>query len=312
MISGAFLILYLGELPSYFKYWAKSCEPNHAHFHWFVYNDRIAEKKDYNKAVTLVPYSFERLCSDLNSCLHIHLPPQNTRVVCDCRIMLYAFRKDKDQLRQYDFVGYSDLDVVYGDIARFLPENPGQYSLISAADNRPCGPFTLFNRKYLQAILEDDRIKIRLEQTFEKTISTLPDSQDDGSTFKPMSGNSTKDKIAEHLKFAHLDESEELVEIAEAHDPSFCRAIPLQPTMDRWFNHRKAFAVWDNGRLYVRDIWGQKKEGAVFHFSRFKNRSRFNTTSEALGADHLGIYKYGIIDARSVLTRLKMFLTLLY
>lgn len=312
MISAAFLILYLGELPPYFKYWAKSCEPNHDHFHWFVYNDRITEKNEYNKAVTLIPYSFERLCSDLNSSLHILLPPENTRVVCDCRIMLYAFRKDIDQLRKYDFVGYSDLDVIYGDIIRFLPENPGRYSLISAADGRPCGPFTLFNRKYLQTLLEDRRIKKRLEQAFEKTSGTLSGIQEKGATFKPMSGNSTKDKIAAHLNFTHLDESVELVQISETYGPAFCRAIPLQPTMGRWFDHRKACAVWDNGRLYVQDVWGHKKEGAVFHFSRFKNRSRFNITSEALGSNHLGIYKYGIIPVRSPLTRLKMFLTLLY
>jgi hypothetical protein len=312
MMSGAFLILYLGELPPYFRYWAKSCEFNHTQFHWFVYNDRISEKKDWNKAVTLIPYSFKKLCSDLNSSLHIRLPQQNTRVVCDCRIMLYALRKDKDQLEQYDFVGYSDIDVIYGDIARFLPENPGAYSLISAEDHRPCGPFTLFNRKYLQAILEDDRIKRKLEKNFDHALSTIPGLLDASSTFKPMSGNSTKDKIAEHLKFAHLDESGILVEIAEDFAPAFCKAIPLQPTMDRWFNHRKAFALWDNGRLYVRDVWGHKKEGAVFHFSRFKNRSRFNVTCNALEANQLGIYKYGIINAGSVLTRLKMFLTLLY
>jgi|JFJP01.1.fsa_nt_gi hypothetical protein len=312
MISGAFLILYLGELPPYFKYWAKSCEPNHTYFHWYVYNDRIAEKKDYNKAVTLIPYSFEMLRSDLNSSLHIHLPQHNTRVVCDCRIMLYAFRKIKDQLEQYDFIGYSDLDVIYGDITRFLPENPDRYSLISAADKRPCGPFTLFNRKYLQVILEDGRVKKKLEENFDQVVDTIPGYQNTDSIFKPMSGNSTKDKIAEHLKFTHLDESGILVEIAEAYAPAFCKASPLQPTMGRWFNHRKAFAVWDKGHLYVRDVWGHKKEGAVFHFSRFKNRSRFNITSDALEADHLGIYKYGIINARTLLTRLKIFLTLLY
>jgi len=312
MISGAFLILYFGNLPPYFKYWAKTCEPNHDHFHWFVYNDRIARKETYNLAVTLVPYAIERLRADLDACLHIHLPVQNTSVVCDCRTLLYALRKDADLLDVYDFIGYSDLDVVYGDILRFLPDQPGQYSLISAADHRPCGPFTLFNRTYLRAILDHDRIKTRLEQTFGNLPADLPGLRENDSAFKPMSGNSTKDKIAEHLNFAPLDESGDLVEIAETHAPAFCRAVPLQPAMGRWFDHRRAFALWDKGRLHVRDIWGHQKEGAVFHFSRFKNRSRFQITSDALEADRLGIYKYGIIDARSLSVRFKMALTLLY
>ncbi len=95
----AFLIIYFGELPSYFDFWAKSCDPYHKQFHWFVYSDQINQKIEVNKAVTLVPYGFERLCSDLKKFLDINIPNKNTRIICDCRLMLYPLREKKRGFR---------------------------------------------------------------------------------------------------------------------------------------------------------------------------------------------------------------------
>ena len=308
----AFLIIYLGPLPAYFDFWAKSCEHNYKNFHWFVYTDQILEPQETNPAVTLVPLTFYRLCKDMKNILGINIPVQNTRIVCDCRLMLYLLRKDHENLERYDFIGYSDLDVIYGRIFDFLPENMTDYSLIAGHEGRPCGPFTLFNKKYLPAICGHKDIKAFFEQDMGNDLYADEDYSDASSAFKPMSGNTTKDKIAQKINFAHLDESKQVVNIAVKFAPVFCSADPLQPTMTRGFNHRKAFAVWNKGQLYVTDIWGSKKKGAFFHFSRLKNRSRFKVNPQVLNADHFGIYKYGFIRIQSWFTKIKLFLTLLY
>jgi len=311
-IQCAFLIIYLGKLPSYFDFWAKSCETNHENFHWFIYNDHIDSKRLFNKAVTIVPYTFETLCRDLKNTFNIHVQSKNTRIVCDCRIMLYPIRKNEEALDNFDLIGYSDLDILYGQIKTFLPENALNYSMISAHDNRPCGPLTLFNKKYLQDICKSKKIKGFLELDHGDELYESQEYSNSASKFKPMSGNTIKDKIAKKIKLTHLDESEDLVEIAEHFAPVFCKAIPLQPTMGKGFNHRKAIAFWDKGRLYIQDVFGHKKEGAIFHFSRFKNRTRFVIDPHALDANQLGIYKYGIIEIKTKLTKLKMLLSLLY
>lgn len=310
--TGAFLIIYLGRLPRYFDFWARSCEPNHTHFHWYVYTDQAKQKTIFNKAVTLIPYSFETLCHDLKSILNIKIPRQNTWLVCDSRILLYAIRKNEEPLDLYDFIGYSDLDVVYGKIKAFLPEHPLEYAMISAADERPCGPFTLFNRQYLLKILAHDRIKTFFEAEYRDKLDENPTPVNLISRFTPISGNTAKDNISSRLNFSHLDESKDIVTIAQSHAPVFCRADPLQPTMTRWFNHRKAVAFWKNGRLSVMDNKGLRKEGAFFHFSRLKNRKRFQIDPDVLKSDHWGVYKYGFINQRSCFTKLKMLLTLLY
>lgn len=308
----AFLIIYLGRLPAYFEFWAKSCEPNHEKFHWYVYNDCLENKIEHNKAVTLVPYDFKTLCIDLKTVFNIHIHPANTRIVCDCRLMLYPIRKKKDNLEQYDFIGYSDIDVIYGQIARFMPEQPYTYSMISANDGWPCGPFTLFNKKYLYDICNNKKIKKLLESDHGNAFYSSKEYSDSVSKFKPMSGNRIKDKISEKINFTHLDESDELVQIAKEMAPVFCKADPLQPTLTKGFNHRKSIAFWDKGQLFVRDVFGHEKEGAFFHFSRLKNRTRFKVNSEILNSSQFGIYKYGFLKIKSKITKLKMLLSLLY
>ena len=308
----AFLMLYFGKLPSYFDFWAKSCEPNHNRFHWFVYTDQINRKHGYNKAVTLVPYTFSELCQDLTNKLNIHIPPGNTRIVCDCRVMLYALRKENESLEKYALIGYSDLDVIYGKIKDFMPEDPLQYSLISAEDDRPCGPFTLFNRLFLNEICTDKQLSDKLGIDHGNHFYKSRIYCEHASKFQPISGNRTKDKVADTINFIHLDESQLLMDVAKKYGPVFCRSHPLQPTSTRWFNHRKAAAFYENNRLFIIDNRGHRREGAFFHFSRLKNRQLFEISPHVLSADQWGIFKYGIVALNSTFTKIKIRLSLLY
>ena len=308
----AFLIIYLGPLPDYFDFFARTCLPNKDLFHWFVYTDQVTDKKTVNDAVTLVPMTFERLRQQAMEELDIRIPVQHTRIVCDCRLLLYSLRKTHEPLEEYDFIGYSDLDVLYGRIGNFLPPDMQEYVMISGHDHRPCGPFTLFNRRFLESICAHESVRAFFEQDPGEGFYTSEAYNKKECTFMPMSGNTAKDRTAERICFAHLDESESVTAIAEQLGPVLCQADPLQPAMTGGINHRKAFAVWDNGRLVVQDILGRKKEGAFFHFSRFKNRSRFKVNPAVLEKDRFGIYKYGFIPVTSSWTKLKLWATLLY
>lgn len=340
-VKSAFLVLFFGELPPYFGLWAKSCEANHKNFHWFVYNDKIKIQYELNCAVTMVPYTFGEMITDFKNILNINIPDVNTKIVCDCRTVLFALRQEKDSLDKFDFIGYSDVDLIYGQLDKFLPEDMLQYSMISADDNRPCGPFTLINRKYIKNICEDDRIKKRLElsldifynnhnklsatsknenssktTSYEKLhVNTSPNSinkNDEVSKFAPVSNKTCNPEDVKHSNFGHLDESIELLDIAKEYAPVFCKATPLQPTMTPEINHRRAFAIWENGAVTVWDNRGRSKEGGFFHFSRFKNKKRFKVKDDVSNAKKWGIYKYGSIEIYSKWTFAKMMLTLYY
>ncbi|MCP3941314.1 MAG: hypothetical protein GY710_07510 [Desulfobacteraceae bacterium] len=270
-IRCSFLVPFFGNLPPYFDLWAKSCEANYKNFHWFVYNDKIDTKCRINKAVTLIPYTYEEMVSEFKTHLNINISGYFLRRVCDYRIMFYFTRKEKENLDSFHFIGFTDMDMVYGRLMKFMPENMTKFSMISADNKRPCGPFTLINRTQIQSIAEHKDIKAIME---EKT----------------------------HHSF---NEAQELMHIVSKELPPFCHAGQLQPSMSKKFSHRHVYGVWDNGKVIVHDCWRHKKEGGFYHFSRYKDKPRFKIDTPMDG-DKWGIHKFGINGTNSWWTRCKM------
>jgi hypothetical protein len=264
-VSGAFLVPFFGPLPPYFIHWVKSCEINHHHFHWFVYSDRVRSRRRLNRAVTVIPYSFEAMASDFRDILGIDICRENRRMVCNFRLLLYCLRRRREPLDRYDFIGYTDMDMVYGDLARFLPGDTRTYRMISGDDGHPCGPFTLMCRAAAAALPDSSRIC---------------------------------GEMARRSYWA-FDESPEFMAIVADGGPVFCRADPLQPAMTPGINHRKIFSVWDRGRVTVWDCRGRRVAGGFHHFSRFKGKARFRVRSDAISHPAWGICKYGIFPVNS-------------
>ncbi|QTA93827.1 DUF6625 family protein [Desulfonema magnum] len=275
-IKSAFLVPFFGKLPPYFSFWAKSCEINHQNFHWFVYNDQTDTGYAVNKAVSVIPYQFDEMMADFQNILNIRLPGQYLRKICDYRIMFYFLRRHKEPLDDFDFIGYTDMDMIYGRLNRFLPSDMKRYSIISGDNNQPCGPFTLTDRSSMKFLLESDKIKCHFE-------------------------------AQEHNSF---NESEELMNIVSEDKPVFCHSDPIQPTRTSGFSYRRTFAVWNNGSVTVWDHKGNKKEGGFYHFSRYKDKERFKISEDAIHKQRWAVYKYGITPIPSKWTSLKLGLSL--
>ncbi|WP_321495565.1 DUF6625 family protein [uncultured Desulfobacter sp.] len=276
-LKSAFLVPFFGELPVYFPFWAKSCELNHPNFHWFVYNDRITESKALNPAVTLIPYKFGEMVADFKQRLDINIPGRSLRRVCDYRLMFYFLRNGKEDLDCYDFIGFTDMDLVYGRLLGCMPEKMECYSMISADNDRPCGPFTLIKRLEMHSLKEYQYIKKHMEPQ-------------------------------EHRAF---DESKELMQVVSGNLPPYCRADLLQPTMTKGVSNTKVYAIWEKGKVTIYDIYCNRLEAGFFHFSRYKDKKRFVIDTDALRRDRWGIYKFGITRLASRWHRTKMNLSLL-
>lgn len=270
--KSAFLVPFFGDLPPYFRFWAKSCDTNHDRFHWFVYSDSVTRQYELNRAVTLVPYRFEEMINDFRKLLGIRIPGRYVRNVCDYRIMFYFLRRHMEQLDEYDFIGYTDVDMVYGRLAEHLPPDMNRYSLISGDDDKPCGPLTLMARSRMNSLLDSGEM-----------IAVL-----------------------EHPQHRTFNESEELKNIVAGDRPVYCRTNPLQPARTAGFDYRRSFALWNDGAVTVCDIRGSRKEGGFYHFSRYKGRKRFRVRENAEGQKQWGIYKWGITDIRAKRTLYRM------
>lgn len=214
----------------------------------------------------MIPYKFEEMKDDFSNILNINIPEHNRRKVCDYRLMFYFLRRHKEPLDSFDYIGYTDVDMVYGKIADHLPENIDQYAMISANDGKPCGPFTLIKRLMLNILLESDEIKKCLEAD-------------------------------DHLKF---DESVKLMNIIKGEQNAvFCYFFPLQPMRSDGFNYKRCLALWENGKVSVRDCRGNKLDGAFFHFSRFKSSKKFKIRGNAIQSPTWVVCRYGIFVVKS-------------
>lgn len=273
--KSAFLVPFFGVLPDYFPYWARSCEGNHPHFHWFVYNDHVTAMRPVNPAVTIVPYAPRRMISDFAAVLRLQVPAL-VRKVCDYRLLFYFLRRDSEPLDDFDFIGYTDMDVVYGRMYRFLEPFLPECVMVGGDDDAPCGPLTLMRRTALPELAASDSLREAL-------------------TGEP------------HVSF---NESPELLRIFRRIGRVHCVADPLQPAMSQGFNMRKTFAIWKEGSLTVHDWKGNRKEGAFYHFSRGKGKKRFQVRPGA-EAPRWAVSKMGIESLHSPASWMRLLLSLL-
>lgn len=264
-VSAAFCVPFFGPLPPYFIHWVKSCEINHGHFHWFVYSDHVRSRRRLNRAVTIIPYTFDAMASDFKNILGIEIFRENLRMICNYRLLFYFLRRETEPLDRYDFIGYTDMDMIYGDLARFMPEDTRAYPMISGDDGHPCGPFTLMRRASMSALPGLPRVR----------------------------------EAMEGREYWEFDESPEFMEIVSAGRPVCCRTHLLQPAMSDGVDHRKTFSVWDRGRVTVWDRRGHRMEGGFHHFSRYKGKRRFRIRPEAIENPAWGVCKYGILPVAS-------------
>lgn len=264
-VSAAFCVPFFGPLPPYFIHWVKSCEINQGRFHWYLYSDQVRRAARLNPAVTVIPYGRRAMVLDFKKILGIEIHLENLRKICDWRLLFYSLRRSAEPLDEYDFIGYTDMDMIYGDLARFMPENTLGHDVISADDGHPCGPFTLMRREAAASLAGRPGVREEMERS----------------------------------EYREFDESPELLEILSPGGKTHCLAHPLQPAMAPGAAFRNTFAVWDRGRVTVWDRGGRRREGGFHHFSRFKGKRRFRVRPGAIAAPAWGVCKFGILPVTS-------------
>jgi len=119
MKSILFIIPYFGRFNNYFEWWLKTCKFNPS-IDWLIVTD-CSEKYDYPPNVHVEYTSFEELKERAKKALEVDVNITKPYKLCDLRPaygIIFA-----DEIRGYDFWGHCDVDVLFGDIRRFLTED---------------------------------------------------------------------------------------------------------------------------------------------------------------------------------------------
>lgn len=134
------LVPYFGKWPSWFGFFLLSCRLNSS-VQWLFYTDcEIPLGAPDNvsfKKITFADYK-----KNVSKKLSIDFNPESPYKLCDLKPAL-GFVHEED-IQGYDFWGFSDIDLVYGDLrGYFTTERLKRYDLLSTHARRVSGHFCL-------------------------------------------------------------------------------------------------------------------------------------------------------------------------
>ena len=119
MKSIIFIIPYFGHFNNYFEIWLNSCAHNST-VNWLIITDCKGEY-NYPKNVKVVYTTFDDIRTHFQSFYEFPISLEKPFKLCDFRP---AFGEIfYDYIKDYDFWGYCDTDLVWGDIRRFITED---------------------------------------------------------------------------------------------------------------------------------------------------------------------------------------------
>jgi hypothetical protein len=142
-----FIITYIGKYPWYFSYFLHSLRYNPT-VDFLFFTDNHELNLNYPANVRIVPYSIEEFKSNASIALGFDVSVESGYKLCDFRPAYgYIF---SDYIINYDFWGYCDIDVIFGDIRLFMTnELLNEYDIISARHDYLTGCFALYRNNQL-------------------------------------------------------------------------------------------------------------------------------------------------------------------
>ena len=112
-----FIIPYYGTFPNYFNLFLKTCG-NNPGYEWFIFSEDNG-KYNYPGSVHYVEMPWQELKSLFQSKFDFEISLDSPYKLCDYRPAYgYIF---EEYIKDYDYWGYCDIDLLFGDLNHFIP-----------------------------------------------------------------------------------------------------------------------------------------------------------------------------------------------
>lgn len=139
--SIALIIPYFGKWPQWIDLFWYSCKQN-SDIHFFVFTDCL-DNMFSSKNITISYISYESYKDLVSSKLKISFTAPNPYKLCDLKPFLGYIHQDI--LKEFDFYGFCDLDLVFGNIREIIRDDIlEKFEVISTHRDRVSGHFALF------------------------------------------------------------------------------------------------------------------------------------------------------------------------
>lgn len=245
MKSIAYVIPYFGVLPKGFQLWLLSCETNST-IHWLLFTDDNTPY-NYPENVKVTYCTFTEFKNKLQSNWDFQIVLDRPYKICDFRP---AFGEIfSEELKNYDYWGYCDIDLMWGNIRKYITEDIfSKYERIGFQ-----GHSTLFkNTKTV-----NERYKTILDgvPTYKEIFSDKKSYLFDEDIISQIYDRLNIDYYKETV-FAHL------------HKYEYNFFLEHLPEGDNYKNINQIF-IWKNGsviRMYVHNNRIYEEEFMYLHF----------------------------------------------
>jgi hypothetical protein len=140
MKSIAILIDYFGAWPKWFPVFLSSCKFNST-VNWIIRTD-CDIPADAPPNVKFIRMDYKDYIGNVSRSLGINFSPSGNYKICDIKPMyadMYC-----DDIKDFDYFGFGDLDVIYGDIRKFYTEDVLSHDVISTHADMLSGHLALF------------------------------------------------------------------------------------------------------------------------------------------------------------------------
>lgn len=114
----AFIIPYFGKMNKYTQLWLNSCSFNHT-IDWLLFTDDYTAY-DYPSNVRVYYISFEEMKNMVQNSFNFKIELNRPYKLCDYKPAYGLIFKE--YLKEYDFWGFCDKDLIFGDIRSFITE----------------------------------------------------------------------------------------------------------------------------------------------------------------------------------------------
>lgn len=240
------IIPYFGKLPNYFELWLKSVSYNKTVNFLLITDDKT--QYDYPKNVKVKYTTFKEVQNNIYNLLDFKVKIKEPYKLCDYR-PFYNFIFQKE-IREFDFWGYCDLDIIFGDIRRFLTDEIlDKYSKIYTR-----GHLTLFkNTQEINEVVKNDKIDYRYRNYKEVFNTNYP------CHFDEWGGIS---RMFECLGISQYDE----IDFADLK----VKSINFEPLFHKKLSGKRGIFIWNEGKLYFQYDIDKYEEMIYAHFQKRK------------------------------------------
>ena len=136
MFKIAFIIPYFGTFPFWMSFFLKSCSTN-SNYSWYIYTDCELDFP-LPSNVFIKKISFDKYKEKVSQKLNINFNPDSAYKLCDIKPALGYIHRD--DISEYDFIAFGDIDLIYGRLDSFITNKKlSKFDIISTHSRRISG-----------------------------------------------------------------------------------------------------------------------------------------------------------------------------